>query len=187
MKNFFKKPLFVGIFIFTIPFQGCNSKHDQNEFTELKINMKLQKLSEEETLKITKYRNSICRIAEFYSHSLKSGNFEESSTSYTYNESDNFKDADIKTFKSNTQLHYEISTLKTILKLSKGSITIQDINSILEFSSFLEKIDKDWNTADIYSYYNHEGIFSSTLRFSKKEIECVSEFQERKAESKLQQ
>lgn len=118
---------------------GCEGKPEPKEIFEAKIDGEIQKLNDDTILKLMKYKNSICKISDWFSQTI-----DETTVGTTV------------VINNSSTLTFNLKELKVILdKLvldQNGEfVNNNDINSFEEMFLALEEIKKNWGSAEVYT------------------------------------
>jgi hypothetical protein len=126
---------------------GCEGKLEPKDVFEVKIDGKIQKLNDNEILKFLKYKSSICKVSEYFELKITK-------------ESPEFIDEKIKpqqvvvTTTSSTLIFnindFKIKMEKLLLERDINIINNKDLNAFDDMFSALEKMKKNWASADVY-------------------------------------
>ena len=164
---------------------GCKGKLEPKEIFEAKIDGKIQKLNDDEILKFLKYKNSICKVSEYFEIKI-------------YEESPEFIDEktkpqkDVVTTTSST-LAFNIKDIKTsleklLLERDIKAINNKDLNSFDDIFLTLEKIKNNWVSADIYlsdtasfdNLKNFKEYSFSKMHLERDKVVCESQLSTKK-------
>lgn len=147
VNKFFIKLRHIVLMASVLMLIGCKGKLEPKEFFEVKIDGKIQKLNDDEISNFLKYRNSICKVSEYFEIKITE-------------ESPEFIDEKIKpqkdvvTTTSSTLIFnikdLKISIEKILLERDIKVINNKDLSAFDDVFLALEKIKNNWVSADIY-------------------------------------
>jgi hypothetical protein len=126
---------------------GCEGKLEPKEVFEVKIDGEIQKLNDDEISKFLSYKNSICKVSEYFEQRISQ-------------ESPEFIDEKIKpkqevVIKTSSSLIFNINDFKTsmeklLLERDIKVINNKDLNALDDMFLALKKMKNNWANADVY-------------------------------------
>ena len=129
---------------------GCEGKLEPKEVFEVKIDRKIQKLSDDEISKFQKFKASICKVSEYFSENIKT-------ETLTNSESTVFTDKkippqqEIITFSGVSAFNtkdFNINTKRFLLQ--NHILTFEELTALDDLFMVLDKMKKDWANVDVY-------------------------------------
>jgi hypothetical protein len=134
---------------------GCEGKLEPKDVFEVKIDGNIKKINDDEASKFSKYRNSICKVSEYFKTTSNKQTL-ATSESTVFTDGKNPPQEEIIKYSSNSVFEfdikdYKINMEKILLGQDREIITIKDLTALDDMFLVLEKMKKNWTKVDVYS------------------------------------